>query len=144
MSPEYRLSLDPAELQLDVIHGYLTRSYWSPGIPRETVARAIAHSLCIGAYQGADQVGFARVITDRAAFAWLADVFVLEEHQGRGIAKAMLTALHAHPELQGLRRWMLVTLDAHSLYADLGWEPIGEPARFMERYVPDIYSKAAE
>lgn len=144
MSPEYRLSLDPAELQLDVIHGYLTRSYWSPGIPRETVARAIAHSLCIGAYQGADQVGFARVITDRAAFAWLADVFVLEAHQGRGIAKAMLAALHAHPELQGLRRWMLVTLDAHSLYADLGWEPISEPGRFMERYVPDIYSKAAE
>lgn len=143
MIAPYRLSFDPAELQLPVIHGYLSRSYWSPGIPLETVARAIANSVVVGAYRDAAQVGFARVITDHAAFAWLADVFVLEAHQGHGIAKAMVRGLMELPELQGMRRWMLVTRDAHSLYAGLGWERIEDAGPFMQCYDPDIYLRAA-
>ncbi len=139
----FRLSFDPAELRLDVIHGFLAASYWSPGIPRETVARAIANSLCVGAYAGGAQVGFARVVTDRASFAYLADVFVLEAHRGKGIARAMTRALHDHPELQGLRRWLLATRDAHPLYAGLGWQPLDAPERFMQRHFPNPWSGAA-
>jgi len=137
----YRISFDPAELQLDVIHGYLARSYWAEGIPREIVARAIANSLCVGAYRDGDQAGFARVITDRATFAYLADVFVLEEHRSQGLARAMLEALDAHPELQGLRRWALFTRDMQPLYAKLGWEAYPAPERLMVRHIPDIYTR---
>ncbi|WP_404335969.1 GNAT family N-acetyltransferase [Sphingomonas sp. MMS12-HWE2-04] len=136
-----RISLDPAELQLDVIHGYLARSYWAEGIPRDTVARALAHSLCIGAYRDEAQIGFARLVTDRATFAYLADVFVLEDHRGQGIARAMLEALDRHSELQGLRRWALFTRDMHPLYALLGWEAYPHPDRLMVRDTPDIYSR---
>jgi GNAT superfamily N-acetyltransferase len=135
------ISFDPAALDLDVIHGFLTTSYWSPGIPRDTVARAIAGSLCVGAYRDGAQVGFARLVTDRATFAWLADVFVLPEARGQGIARVMVQALMDHPEMQGLRRWLLATLDAHGVYAALGWTPLERPERFLERHDPDVYSR---
>lgn len=137
----HSLSFDPAELDLDVIHGFLTTSYWSPGIPRETVARAIAGSLCVGAYRERRQIGFARVVSDRATFAYLADVFVLEEARGEGIGRAMVRALMEHHELQGLRRWFLATLDAHGVYEALGWQPVAHPERLLEITVPDIYRR---
>jgi GNAT superfamily N-acetyltransferase len=138
----YSLSFDAGALDLDMIHGFLTNSYWSPGIPRETVARAIAGSLCVGAYAGdGAQIGFARIITDHATFAWLADVFVLPAAQGQGIGRAMVRALMDHPAAQGLRRWMLVTLDAHGLYEKLGWTAPATPERLLERYTPDVYSR---
>ncbi|MDV3458522.1 GNAT family N-acetyltransferase [Sphingomonas sp. HF-S4] len=137
----YRISFDPEDQQLDVIHGYLTRSYWAEGIPRETVARAVANSLCVGAYDDEAQVGFARVVTDRATFAYLADVFVLEGHRGRGLAQQMLEALEDHPALQGLRRWVLFTRDMQPLYAKLGWEAYPHPDRLMVRDTPDIYTR---
>ncbi|ATY33050.1 GNAT family N-acetyltransferase [Sphingomonas psychrotolerans] len=137
----YRISFDPEDQQLDVIHGYLVRSYWAEGIPREIVEKAVANSLCVGAYDDQAQVGFARVITDRATFAYLADVFVLEGHRGRGLAEQMLEALEDHPELQGLRRWALFTRDMQPLYAKLGWEAYPHPDRLMVRDIPDIYTR---
>lgn len=130
---EYRISLDPAELQFDVIHGYLARSYWSPGIPREVVEKAARHSLCVGAY-GPDgvQVGFARLVTDHTTFGYLADVFVMEDHRGRGLSKAMVEALMALPEVKGMRRLMLATRDAHGLYEKLGWSRVSDPAPLMQ------------
>jgi GNAT superfamily N-acetyltransferase len=140
MHPDYRFSDDPSHLQIDAIHDYLARSYWSPGIGRDLVARAIAGSHCVGVYGAVDgaQIGFARVITDHATFAHLADVYVLEEHQGRGIASAMLSYFDGHPSLQGLRRWTLNTRDAHSLYERHGWARVTGP--FMQRHEPDAYS----
>jgi GNAT superfamily N-acetyltransferase len=136
-----RISFDPAELQVDVIHGYLARSYWAEGIPRGLIERSIANSFCVGAYVADAQVGFARLITDRATFAYLADVFVLEAHRGRGIARQMLAALDGHAELQGLRRWLLFTRDMQPLYAKLGWTPVPHPERVMERHQVDLYTR---
>ena len=138
---DYRLSDDRAELDLDLIHGFLSQTYWSPNIPRETVERAIEGSHVVGAYDDQGQIGFARVITDHATFAYLADVFVLPDHRGKGIAKAMVRHLQDHPALQGLRRWLLVTRDAQPVYAALGWTPITAPERFMERHDPDVYAR---
>ena len=135
----FTISADPARLDLDVIHGFLSGSYWAPGIPREVVARSIEHSLCFGIYQEAGQVGFARVITDRATFGYLGDVFVLESHRGRGLSKWLMECIHAHPELQDFRRWVLLTRDAHGLYAQHGWKPIASPKRYMERWTPNVY-----
>ncbi|MDP5280423.1 GNAT family N-acetyltransferase [Sphingomonas sp. DG1-23] len=137
----YRLSFDSAEQQIEVIHGYLSRSYWAEGISRATVEKSIANSFCVGAFDGQAQIGFARLITDRATFAYLADVFVLEDHRGKGVARAMLEALDAHPELQGLRRWALFTRDMQPLYARLGWEGYPHPERLMVRDIPDIYTR---
>jgi GNAT superfamily N-acetyltransferase len=138
-----RLSTDAAEMDVDAIHAYLSgESYWARGVPRETVARAVRNSVCFGVFDGAAQVAFARVITDRATFGYLADVYVLEAYRGRGIAKWMMEAVDAHPELQGLRRWGLVTRDAHALYAGFGWTPLSRPERFMERTLPDPYARA--
>lgn len=128
----YLISDDPARLDLDVIHGYLSGSYWASGISRETVHRSIAGSLPVGAYtSGGEQVGFARAISDRATFAWLADVFVLPQHQGRGLARRMVRVLLDHPELVSLRRWMLATEDAHGVYLPLGFQPLANPEIFM-------------
>jgi GNAT superfamily N-acetyltransferase len=138
---DYRLSDDRAELDLDLIHGFLSQTYWSPNIPRETVERAIEGSHVVGAYDDRGQIGFARVITDHATFAYLADVFVLPGHRGKGIATAMVRHLQDHPALQGLRRWLLVTRDAQPVYAALGWTPIAGPERFMERHDPDVYAR---
>lgn len=139
-----RISFDKAELDLDLIHAFLSGAYWSVGIPRHVVERAIANSLCVAAFapdeSGRDeQIGFGRVVTDSATFAYLADVFVLPAHRGKGVATAMVEALQAHPDLQGLRRWMLITRDMHPLYAGLGWKPPAHPERLMERHFPDVY-----
>jgi len=136
---EVEISTDPARFDLDVIQGYLARSYWSPGIPRQTVERAMAGSLCFGAFTGERQIGFARVITDRATFAYLADVFVLEEFQGRGVATMIMEAIVAHPDLQGLRRWLLVTRDAHALYEKFGFRPLEKADRHMEKVLANAY-----
>jgi GNAT superfamily N-acetyltransferase len=133
------LSLDPARLDITAIHAFLTGSYWSPGVPVDVVARAIAGSVCIGAFQGDAQVGFARLVTDKATFAYLADVYVLVEHRGQGLARAMLDALFAHANVQDLRRIMLATRDAHELYAKYGFTPLSAPDRFMELHRPDVY-----
>lgn len=137
----YVVSDDPRRLDLDAIHGFLSRSYWAEGIPFETVARSIRHSLCFGVYQGQRQVGFARVVTDRATFAYLADVFVLSGHRGRGLAKWLVQCIRAHPELQGLRRWHLATRDAHGLYAQLGFTALAQPSRHMEIVDPGVYCR---
>jgi GNAT superfamily N-acetyltransferase len=128
----YEISTDPSRLQLDAIHAYLTRSYWSPGIPKEVVARAIANSMCFGVYLGETQVGFARVVTDKASFAYLADVYVLEEHRGQGLSKRLVQFIQAHPDLQGMRRFLLATRDAHGLYAQFGFQPVARPQSLME------------
>ena len=128
----YDISTDPSRLQLDAIHSYLTRSYWSPGVPRDVVARAIANSMCFGIYLGEAQVGFARVVTDKASFAYLADVYVLEAHRGQGLSKRLVETIQAHPDLQGLRRFLLATMDAHGLYARFGFKPLAAPERMME------------
>jgi len=139
----YEISVDPARLDLAVIYRYLSEeAYWSPGIPREIVERAVANSLCFGVYTAAGaQVGFARLITDRATYAYLADVFVLSEYRGQGLSKRLMEAIIAHPELQGLRRWMLATRDAHSLYARYGFTPLAKPERVMERHDPNACAK---
>jgi GNAT superfamily N-acetyltransferase len=125
------------------VHGYLGNdAYWCRGIPAATLRRAIAHSLCFNALDddGA-QVGFARVVTDRATFAYLCDVFVLERARGRGVSKALMDAVVTHPDLQGLRRFSLATADAHGLYARYGFAPLGDASRFMEVYRPGVYSR---
>jgi len=129
----YEISTDSARLDVDAIHAFLTRSYWSPGIPRATVARAIANSLCFGAFWQGQQVGFARVVTDRTTFAYLCDVYVLEAHRGHGLAKQLMDRVMKHPDLQGLRRMMLVTSDAHGLYARHGFAASRHPERIMEK-----------
>jgi GNAT superfamily N-acetyltransferase len=126
---------DAGRVDLDVVHGFLRTSYWSPGIPRETVARAIANSVVVGVYapDGA-QVAFARAATDRATFAWIADVFVLPSHQGHGLGRFVVSTLLDHPDLQGLRRTMLATADAHTLYRSYGFEDLPDPSRFLARH----------
>jgi GNAT superfamily N-acetyltransferase len=126
------VTTDRARLDLDVIHGFLTASYWARGIPRETVARSMEHSLCFGAFDDDRQVGFARVISDRATYAYICDVFALESDRKRGIGKSLMAAIMAHPELQGLRRWTLATRDAHGLYRQFGFGAPAHPDRQME------------
>jgi GNAT superfamily N-acetyltransferase len=140
----FLISTDAARLDLDVIHNFLsTQSYWAEGVPREVVARSIANSLCFGIYEEARQVGFARVISDYATFAYLADVFVIEAYRGRGLSKALMEAVMSHPHLQGLRRWLLGTADAHGLYRKFGFAEPRYPERQMERGDPDIYRRAS-
>ena len=117
-------------------------SYWSRGIPRPIVERAIANSLCFGVYHRGGQVGFARIVTDRSTFALLADVFILEPHRGKGLSKWLMRCVVAHQDLQGLRRLLLLTSDAHGLYSQFGFEPLGSPSRFMEVLRPDVYQTA--
>ena len=138
----YTVSTDPARLDLDAMHAFLTRCYWSPGIPREVVARAAAGSLCFGLYHGAEQVGLARMITDGATFAYLCDVYVLEAHRGAGRGRWLMECVLRHPQLQGLRRMALVTRDAHGLYAPFGFAPLARPAGWMEKHVPSAYAAA--
>ena len=127
------ISDDPALLDRAFIHRFLSeRSYWAQGVPREIVDRSIEHSLCFGVYRDGPQIGFARAVTDFATFAWLADVFVVEDIRGHGIGKRLVAAVLAHPRLQGLRRFQLGTRDAHVLYARFGFQPLAHPERFME------------
>jgi GNAT superfamily N-acetyltransferase len=140
----YVLSTDPARLDLVAVHAYLTRSYWAAGIPLEVVRRAAAHSLCFGVYDaGGGQVGFARLITDRATFAYLADVYVLEAHRGRGVGRWLVATLLAHPDVQGVRRLMLVTRDAAGLYARHGFAPPAEPSGIMQIRRANPYAAGA-
>ena len=137
---EFLLSTDPARLDLDVIHGFLTNCYWAKGIPREIVARSIEHSLCFGVYDvSSAQVAFARVVSDFATVAYLGDVFVLESHRGRGLSKWMMECVMQHPALQGLRRWILLTRDAHGLYSQFGFTPVKAPERYMELHNAGVY-----
>lgn len=136
----YVVSDDPARLDMDFLHGELNRTYWSPGVPRKIVERAAANSLVFGVYRAdGAQVGFARLVTDKATFAYLADVIVAESERGRGLGKWLIECVVAHPEVQDLRRWMLATRDAHALYRKTGWKPLAAPERFMERHFPDVY-----
>ena len=140
---EYAISTDPARLDLDVIHEFLTNCYWAKGIPRDVAARSIEHSLCFGVYDGSGaQVGFARVISDFATFAYLGDVFILDSHRGHGLGKWLMECVMEHPALQGLRRWMLLTRDAHGLYSQYGFTPVKSPERYMELHQADIYKKS--
>jgi GNAT superfamily N-acetyltransferase len=139
---DYVISTDNSLLDLPMIHEWLSNeSYWAKDIPFQTVMKALNHSLCFGLYFHKQQVGFARVVTDRATFAYLADVFILDAHRGKGLSKWMMETIHAHPELQGLRRWMLVTRDAHGLYENCGWERLNDEqaGRTMLRHFPNVY-----
>jgi len=134
------ITSDRARMDVASIHQFLSQeSYWAKGVPVEVVQRAIDHSLPFGAFDGEAQVGFARVITDYATFAYLADVYVLPSHRGQGIAKQLMSAILAHPELQSLRRWHLVTRDAHGLYAQHGFEPLDAPERHMMKVRRNAY-----
>ena len=136
----YRVSTDADAMDVDAIHAYLSTAYWSMGIPKDVVARAIAGSLCFGVFTHDQQVGFARVITDRATFAYLCDVYVLDDHRGRGLASWLMETIVAHPDLQGLRRFVLATRDAHGLYEKFGFASLARPEAYMEIYRPAIYS----
>ena len=138
---DYAISTDPARLDIAAIHAFLSRSYWAAGVPRSVVVRALAHSLCFGLYHGTAQVGLARVISDRATFAYLADVYVLEAHRGQGLSKWLMETLCAHEDLQGLRRFLLATKDAHGLYAQFGFKPLHWPERVMEVLKLDVYQQ---
>ncbi len=138
---EYTISTERSRLDVDVIHGFLTGSYWAAGIPRVMVERSIEHSLPFGVYHGTRQMGFARVITDYTTFAYIGDVFVIEEYRGRGLSKRLMEAVVNHPDLQGLRRWLLLTRDAHGLYEKVGFTPSRTPGRLMERYFADVYQR---
>jgi GNAT superfamily N-acetyltransferase len=136
---EFTVSDDAARLDRDVIERFLTGSYWAKNIPRATLDKSLRNSLCFALLEGERQIGFARVVSDRATIAYLADVFVLPEFRGRGLATWLLTCVLAHPELQGLRRWVLATRDAHGLYRKLGFTPLKRPDIFMERHDPNVY-----
>ena len=137
---ELLISTDRERLSLDVVHGFLTNCYWAKGIPREVVARSIDQALCFGIYDGEGaQIGFARVISDFTTIAYVGDVFVLETHRGRGLGKWLMQCITEHPALQGLRRWILTTRDAHGLYSQFGFTPVKAPERFMERHQPNVY-----
>ena len=139
----YEISTDQDRLDVEVVFRFLSEeSYWSPGIPRAVVERSINNSLCFGVYHGEAQVGFARIVTDRATFALVADVFIVELHRGKGLSKWLMLEVMAHPDLQGLRRLLLLTSDAHSLYAQFGFTEIGNSWRFMEVLNPDVYGGA--
>jgi GNAT superfamily N-acetyltransferase len=138
----YEISTDQDRLDVDLVFRFLSEeSYWSPGIPRAVVERSINNSMCFGVYHGEVQVGFARIVTDKATFALVADVFIMEAHRGKGLSKWLLHEVVEHPDLQGLRRLLLLTSDAHSLYAQFGFTEIGNPGRFMELLYPDVYGR---
>jgi GNAT superfamily N-acetyltransferase len=126
------ISTDPTRIDIDAVHAYLTRAYWCEGISKDLVAKAIAGSLCFALLDGNRQIGFARVVTDRATFAYLCDVYVLEEYKGQGLGKRLMQNVQSHPDLQGLRRFVLVTRDAHSLYKQFNFEPLKNPDTYME------------
>ena len=138
-SGQYEISTERSRLDVALIHDYLRSSYWAQDIPRAVVERSIQHSLCFGAFLDGRQTAFARVVTDYATFAYVADVFVVPEHRGRGISKLLLRAILEHPELQGLRRFLLATHDAHGLYAQFGFQPLAHPEHFMTVHKPDVY-----
>jgi GNAT superfamily N-acetyltransferase len=141
---EYTISTDRARIDLKMVHGFLTESYWAAGVPFEIVKRSIENSLAFGLYKDERQVGFARVITDYATFAYLADVFVLEEFRSQGLGHWLVRTIVSHAELQGLRRWMLATRDAHGLYKTVGFSNLKGHERWMELHYPDVYAKTGD
>lgn len=132
----FTISTDPARLDLDAITEMLTRAYWAAGRPRERTERAIANSLVFGLYDGTQQIGLARVVSDYAIFAYLCDVFIHEDYRAHGLGKWLIGTVLSHPDLQGLRRWTLATRDAHELYRQFGWQEISKPANWMEMFRP--------
>jgi N-acetylglutamate synthase-like GNAT family acetyltransferase len=148
MTHSFFISADKSLLDLDAIHGFLTACPWAKGMSRELVEKSIRHSLCFGAYERAQgaikQVGFARVISDFSTFAYLSDVFVLESHRGNDLSKRLLNEIMKHPDLQGLRRWMLITTNARGLYEKFGFSSPLYPEKVMEIFVPNLYEKEAE
>jgi GNAT superfamily N-acetyltransferase len=144
MTDQYEISTDRGRLDVAMIHDFLSSSYWARNIPRAVVERSIQHSLCFGAFHSGRQVAFARVVTDYATMAYLADVFVLPEHRGRGLSKMLVREILAHPELQGLRRLLLATRDAHALYARFGFHALEHPDEFMTIHYPDRYRQGDE
>jgi len=147
LKENYLISTDASKLNVDVVYNYLSQeSYWAKGIPRAVVEKSIANSLCFGVYcvnESTEQVGFARLVTDKATFAYLGDVFILPEHRGKGLSKWLMQTIHAHPEVQGLRRWLLGTRDAHGLYEQCGWTRFDENVSkiFMQKHNPDVYKR---
>ena len=135
----FTISTDHARLDLDAVYDFLSTSYWARGIPRDVMERSIAHAVPFGIYEGATQVGFARVVTDRATVGYLGDVFVLKPWRGRGLSRWLMECVLAHPELQGFRRWFLLTRDAHGLYEKYGFTPLAAPDRWMEKHARDPY-----
>ncbi|HLI71227.1 MAG TPA: GNAT family N-acetyltransferase [Ktedonobacteraceae bacterium] len=138
---EYTISTEKSRLDRDVIHSFLARSYWAAGIPRAVVEKSLEHSLAFGVYHGTRQVGFARIITDYATFAYVSDVFIIEEYRGKGLGKWLMQVVVDYPELQGLRRWILMTRNAHGLYEKVGFVRSRNPQRLMEMHFDDIYQR---
>lgn len=140
MTTDYTISDDKTKLNLDLIQQFLSQeSYWAQNVPLDIVERSIANSMCSGVYKGDEQVGFARVITDQATFAYLADVFILPEHRGKGLSKQLIETISNWPSLQGLRRWVLATRDAHTLYEQFGFTALDKPEIFMQRKLIERY-----
>ena len=140
---DYEISTDPARVDLAAVHAFLTTdAYWSKGVALAVVRRAIEGSIVFGLYRGGhEQAGFTRVVSDRATFAWICDVFVLDAHRGHGLGKWLMECVMAHPDLAGLRRWMLATRDAHGLYRQYGFTDLRDAASYMERWDPEIYRR---
>ena len=132
------ISTDPNRIDVSLVHGFLSNSYWAKGRPREVVERSIEHSFCFGVYENGIQIAFARLITDRAVFAYLADVFVVPEHRGRGISRALLDAIFEHPDLKGIRLFRLSTRDAHGIYRKYGFASIVNPEKSMELFIDEL------
>ncbi len=130
----FTISTDPARLDIESIAEMLTRAYWAQGRTREMIARYVQHSLVFGLYEGDKQIGLARIVSDYTTFAWLCDVFIHEDYRGHGLGKWLMETIHSHPDLQGLRRWMLATRDAHGLYKQFGWTPLANIERWMEKF----------
>ena len=137
----YIISTDRTKIDVNKLHDFLSHSYWAEGIPMDVMKKSIENSLCFGLYFKNEQIGFARVVTDFATYAYLADVFIAEEERGKGLSKWMMKVIIDHPQLQGLRRFMLATRDAHGLYAQYGFSPLKKPDRWMECHNPDVYKK---
>ena len=142
MEDKYRISTETQLLDIEMIHDFLsTKAYWSLKIPKETVIRSIEHSLCFGVYKDSEQVGFARVISDYSTIAYLGDVFILESHRGKGLSKLLMKAIMDHIKLQGLRRWILLTGDAHGLYKKFGWKELADSTKWLELHDSKVYQK---
>ena len=139
----YEITFDKSRMSVEAAHAFLSQAYWSRGVPLSTVQKAFDNSICFAALAGSEQIGFARVVTDKATFAYLSDVYVLPAHRGMGVAKRMVEAIQRHPELQGLRRFMLATRDAHDLYAKFGFVPLSAPGMFMELHDPGVYAPSS-
>lgn len=138
---EYLLSTDKSKLDLKMIHEFLSNeSHWAKNIPYERVKKSIENSLCFGLYHGEKQIGFARVISDYSTIAYLGDLFILKDHRGKGLSRWMLEVIMNHPDLTGLRRWILVTKDAHDVYQQYGWAMVARPENWMEIHDPEAYS----